>query len=580
MKESSWFSKINARIVLENTDTKDEGIRSNSDLDPTNVEGRTWKTYNFFLVWFQSSLNVTIWNSGASLIKNTKIVYWQTMIASVIGTLIGGLFVMWNSRAGATYHVGYPVLLRSTFGVWGYYFFVIIRGFVAILWFAVQTYYGGCLLDVVFRCIFGHKWWNIENHIPLEQGITTRLMAAFLLFWLAQWPVMIIHPTKIRHFFTFKAIALPWATLGIFIYCVVVGKGPGNFDLGFEVVTKPSQVGWNFMMCINSILGSISAMIINQPDVARYSKTTSAPLLPQFVGFMLSKVAIQLFAMVAVASYYRVSGVTYWNLWDRLFGILDQHWTAGARTGCCFVAGALWIGNLGTNLFGNALPFAADMTGLFPKYINIKRGQILMSCICWGIVPWKMLKNAQTFLTFLGSYTMFVGPILGCMLADYYFVRKGNLHTPSLYTRKQSGVYYYFRGFNLWGCLAWLLAMAIGVPGLAAAINPSKYSINCLHLNYLGWLVCTFAGMLFYTVFGYFAKPQLYPAGHEDTPTTFEYMVPSNGFFDDDEPINGVGFINYQEESFSSSSENYGIKDQAIVEVTSLGDLIPTSRSN
>ncbi|TID28144.1 hypothetical protein CANINC_002681 [Pichia inconspicua] len=564
-----WFEKLDQKISLYNTDEKEYGIRSNKDLDPTNVEDRTWRTYNYFLVWFQSSLNVTIWNSGASLIKNTGITYWKTMIASVVATLIGGLFVMINSRGGAVYHVGYPVLLRSVFGVWGYYFFVIVRGFVAILWFAVQTYYGGCLLDVVLRCIFGHKWYDIPNHIPADQGITTRLMVAFFLFWLCQWPVIVIHPTKIRHFFTFKAFALPWATLGIFIYCCVVGKGPGNWDLGIPIKTESAQVGWSFMMCINAILGSISAMIINQPDVARYAKKPSAPLWPQFAGFMLSKVAIQLFAMVAVASYYRVSGVAYWSLWDLLNAILDEHWTAGARTGVCLVAGAFCIGNMGTNLFGNALPFAADLTGLFPKYINILRGQILIATICWGIVPWKMLKNAATFLTFLGSYTAFVGPILGCMLADYYFVRKGNYHTPSLYTRNPDGIYYFYKGVNWWGCLAWAMAMALGIPGLAAAIHPEKYPAACLHMNYIGWLMCTIAAMVFYTVFAKIFNPRIYPEGHEDTPTTFEYMRPNNGFFEEDTPINGVGALNYSPTG-SSSSIDYGLKEQIAVEVTSI----------
>lgn len=570
----NFFKRFDDMIAIPDTERGEYHIRSNLDLDPTPEKERTWRTHNYFLVWFQSSLNVTIWNSGASLIKSAQMTYWKTMIASVVATLIGSIFVIFNSRAGAVYHVGYPVLLRSTFGVWGYYLFVIIRGFVAVLWFAVQTYYGGRLLDVALRCIFGHKWANIPNHIPESQGITTRLMVAFLLFWIVQWPVMIIHPTKIRHFFTFKAICLPWATLGLFIYCVVQGHGPGNFDLGVKINTSSYHEGWSFMMAVNSILGSISAMIINQPDVARYARKTSSPLLPQLIGFLLSKIAIQLFAMVAVASFYRVSGVAYWSLWDLLDGILNEHWTAGARCGCCLVAFAFCIGNMGTNLFGNAIPFAADMTGLFPKYINIRRGQVLMACVCWAIVPWKMMKNATTFLTFLGSYTLFVGPILGCMLADYYLVRKGNYHLPSLYSRAPGSIYYYTKGVNWWGCLAWLFSMTLGIPGLAAAINPEKYSINCLHMNYLGWSMCTVAGIIFYTIFGKIMKPAVYPSGHEETPTTFEYLANSNGFFDDDEPINGVGIPRLESSSTSAYSAQNEAKNQTVTTVISLDDLV------
>ncbi|KAG0668850.1 hypothetical protein C6P40_005062 [Pichia californica] len=189
-----------------------------------------------------------------------------------------------------------------------------------------------------------------------------------------------------------------------------------------------------------------------------------------------------------------------------------------------------------------------------------------------------MLKNATTFLTFLGSYTLFVGPILGCMLADYFFVRNGNYHTPSLYTRKSDGIYYFYKGVNWWGSLAWLLAMALGIPGLAAAINPEKYSINCLHMNYIGWLMCTIASMIFYTIFGKLVKPQIYPAGHEDTPTTFEYMKDSYGFFDEDEPINGVGPVNVESISNSSHSDQFEVKDHTVTEIISLDNLASASK--
>jgi hypothetical protein len=38
-------------------------------------------------------------------------------------------------RLGARYHVGYPVLARSVFGMYGQFFFVWIRAVVAIIWY-------------------------------------------------------------------------------------------------------------------------------------------------------------------------------------------------------------------------------------------------------------------------------------------------------------------------------------------------------------------------------------------------------------------------------------------------------------
>lgn len=367
-----FLVKIDNAIAVNNTQLLENGTRSNADLDPTSEKDRTWRTYNYVLIWFQSSLNITEWNSGATLIKSSGLIFWKTMIAGIVADIIGGLFVIFNSRAGSSYHIGYPIILRSVFGVYGYYFYVIVRGFVAVIWYSVQTYYGGCVLDVLLRCVFGHKWMDIPNHIPENQAITTRLMAAFALFWLIQLPIMFIHPKHIRHFFTFKAICLPWATIGLLIYCCVEGNGPGNFDVGVEINRSSSAEGWGFMLTINSILGSIAAMIINQPDVARYAKKPSSCFFPQFFGFFISKVAVLLFSIVATAAMYRVTGVAYWNFWDLLNAILDLHWTAGARTGIFFVSAAFVIGTFGTNLFGNAIPFSADISGLFPRYFTIK----------------------------------------------------------------------------------------------------------------------------------------------------------------------------------------------------------------
>ena len=112
------------------------------------------------------------------------------------------------------------------------------------------------------------------------------------------------------------------------------------------------------------------------------------------------------------------------------------------------------------------------MTGLSPRFLTIIRGQVL----CWGlgaaIVPWKFLTDAAKFITFLGSYTVLMAAILGPLLADYYVVRRGNIHmyawirlfrfsmpvlmvlvSPSLFVYSKDSIYWFTRGFNWRGCL-------------------------------------------------------------------------------------------------------------------------------
>lgn len=75
----------------------------------------------------------------------------------------------------------------------------------------------------------------------------------------------------------------------------------------------------------------------------------------------------------------------------------------------------------------------ADVTGLFPRIFNIIRGQLFCGIVSLAIVPWKLLSTLEPalrflthcaatdnttasgsgFITFLGSYNIFIAPICG-----------------------------------------------------------------------------------------------------------------------------------------------------------------------
>lgn len=46
--------------------------------------------------------------------------------------------MFFNSRCASVYHIGYPVVARSVFGMWGSYYFVGARAALAIIWYGVQ----------------------------------------------------------------------------------------------------------------------------------------------------------------------------------------------------------------------------------------------------------------------------------------------------------------------------------------------------------------------------------------------------------------------------------------------------------
>ncbi len=81
-------------------------------------------------------------------------------------------------------------------------------------------------------------------------------------------------------------------------------------------------------------------------------------------------------------------GQAYWNPYDLLNGILDESYSSKARAGVFFASASFAFATLGTSIACNFIPFAADVTCLLPKYINIIRGQLLCLIIAFSIVPW------------------------------------------------------------------------------------------------------------------------------------------------------------------------------------------------
>ena len=60
--------------------------------------------------------------------------WWQSWICVWVGYLIAGLFIASTGRIGATYHIPFPIVGRSGFGIWGTLWPVLNRAVMACIW--------------------------------------------------------------------------------------------------------------------------------------------------------------------------------------------------------------------------------------------------------------------------------------------------------------------------------------------------------------------------------------------------------------------------------------------------------------
>lgn len=156
----------------------------------------------------------------------------------------------------------------------------------------------------------------------------------------------------------------------------------------------------------------------------------------------------------------------------------------GGRAAAAFGAIGLLIVTLGINISANSISAANDLMAFAPKYINIRRGQLLAAFIgSWAFVPWKILASAQTFIAFLGGYTIFLGPMTSILMADYFIVKRRNVSVPDMYNFH--GIYRYSTSTatNWRAAVALLIGCIPPLPGFVDNIAVSGGSTTAVSLG-------------------------------------------------------------------------------------------------
>jgi NCS1 family nucleobase:cation symporter-1 len=129
-----------------------------------------------------------------------------------------------------------------------------------------------------------------------------------------------------------------------------------------------------------------------------------------------------------------------------------------------------------------------DIAGLFPSYVNIRRGAYIGLVISIALCPWQLLSSAATFISVLSAYSVFLGPMAGIMICDYWVVRRGRVKLSDLYHGREDGVYYFWKGVNWRSFAAWIMGWSYLIPGFVKAVAPGvDVPVACTNLYYLAF---------------------------------------------------------------------------------------------
>jgi NCS1 family nucleobase:cation symporter-1 len=283
-------------------------------------------------------------------------------------------------------------------------------------------------------------------------------------------------------------------------WCVHKAGGSGEI-FALKATVSGSTKAYLWLSCMSSVTGSWSTLACNIPDFSRYARSSRG----QYIQLPILPALFTVCAVVGIVTT-SATGVIYGELiWNPL-NIISKWLESGhgGRAAAFFAATSWYIAQVGTNITANSISAANDLTVLFPKYVNIKRGCIIAAIIGgWVIVPWKILSSAETFLAFMGGYAVFLAPIAGILASDYWLVKHQNIDVPALYN--PDGRYRYWNGINWRALFSLLISVGPNLPGLAYSISPAGTHITAgaKNLFTFDWLFGFVTSIVVYVALSY-----------------------------------------------------------------------------
>lgn len=432
----------------------------NADIAPTKVAQRTWSKGNVAALWVGMAICVPTYTLGGVLTAYFGLSVMEALLTILIANIIVLIPLTLNAFSGTKYGIPFPVLLRSSFGLYGSNIPCLVRALVACGWFGIQTLFGGVACHLLLSAIFP-QWAALGG---------TGEVIGFFMFWALNVYVVIKGSNAIKLLESWAAPLLLFVGLGLMYWALP------QIDVG-EILATPATRPEDapsapyLMAGITAMVGYWATLSLNIPDFSRFVKSQKDQVVGQIVGLPLTMFFFAALGVVLTSASLTLVGETVSDPIN-LIGKIDSPWIVAIAMLLIIVA------TLSTNSAANVVSPTNDFQNIAPKVINEKRGVLLTGTIGIVLMSWELLKKLgwiesdvsveAMYSNWLLGYSSLLGPIAGIMIVDYFVINKQQLDLVSLYQR--GGTY-----------------RDVNYQGLAALLIPAALTLFSIATGYLSW---------------------------------------------------------------------------------------------
>jgi len=215
--------------------------------------------------------------------------------------------------------------------------------------------------------------------------------------------------------------------------------------------------------------GAYTGSSVRISDWTRFTSTPNAPRPATAASMLIAMTIGALVGVLVTSATTEMYGFVQWNPLIMLQYVQANHYTAAYRAGAFFAGCDFFGSQIFINMTQNCVSSGMEFAGTFPRFITLRHDGFIVCFIGILIQLWRFLSQATILLSIIGSFSAFVAPMTGILVADYWLIRRRKRKIPDLYFN--TGIYWYFYGLNwrafLAFCIAWAPAMHKSLPSLA-----------------------------------------------------------------------------------------------------------------
>jgi nucleobase:cation symporter-1, NCS1 family len=215
-----------------------------------------------------------------------------------------------NGYVGAEWHIGFPVVSRYIWGVYGQYLALIQRIILSLVWFSVQSWTGGLCIQNVLASIFS-SYQHMPNHFPKSANMDTKQFIGWVVFNVLMIPILYVRPERMKHVVLWMNVVSAITLVCMMIWCLTAAHGAGPL-VSQPATVSNSQLGWGIVSGVTTVIGGIAVGLTNQMDYSRFARRPGDQVLGQWVSIIGFGAIMPVFGCLASSATQAIYGEAIW----------------------------------------------------------------------------------------------------------------------------------------------------------------------------------------------------------------------------------------------------------------------------